>query len=128
MNDVRKWVSTRHILPHEGQKVYYFCDFLGIFRGEFHTIKSEYNSCFGSVDPNKFSSNHGVLDSDEVSYWMPYDHSLRDMIPLPPDYHKVDINNSQAIINTGLDLNVDEIEIPQEDRQILFSYEIMGEF
>lgn len=124
MNETRKWISTRYSLPDEGQKIYYFCDFLGIFRGEYHLEK---NRVAIAISPHTFVSNHGKLDSDEVSYWMPYDHSLRDMIPLPPNYQKVDINNSQSMINSGLDLNFDEIEIPQEHRQLVFSYDIIGD-
>lgn len=118
---MRKWINIKQKLPHEGQKIYYFCSFLGVFRGEFHTIKSLHSN------PNKFSSNHGVLDSDDVSHWMPYDHSLRDMIPLPPDYNKIDAHNLQSMINSGLDLNFDEVEIPTEHRITKFTYEIMGE-
>lgn len=121
MNDTRKWISTRYILPHEGQKVYYFCDTLGIFRGEFHIDKSSIGN------PNKFSSNHGVVDADDIQYWMPYDHSLRDMIPLPPDYKKVDIRNQQSIMNSGLDIHYDEIEIPQEYKEFSFNYILSGE-
>ena len=121
MKEFRKWISTSDVLPKEGQKIYYFCDFLGIFMGEFHIIESSY------ANPNKFSSNHGVLDSDDVNYWMPYDHSLEDMIPLPPDYKKVDTRRQQSIINGSLDLNFDEVEIPQQYRQINFSYQITGD-
>ena len=80
MFDPRRWVSARYSKPEEGQKVYYFSKNIGMFRGEFHIIESSY------ANPNKFSSNHGVLDSDDVDYWMPNDHGLKDMIPLPPDY------------------------------------------
>lgn len=117
----RQWVKTKDRLPEEGQKVYYFCDFLGIFRGEFHIIKSSY------ANPNKFSSNHGVLDPDEVTHWMLYDHSLRDIIPLPPEYKGVDIHGSQSIINSGLDLHYDEIDIAEEQRQMFFSCEVMSD-
>jgi len=120
-NTLRKWISTKYYLPNEGQKIYYFSSNVGMFRGEFHIIQSSY------ANPNKFSSNHGVLDADDVSYWMPYDHSLRDMIPLPPDYNKIDAHNSQSMINSGLDLNFDEVEIPKEQRKTKFTYEIMGE-
>lgn len=120
-NAIRKWIATQYVLPQEGQKVYYFCPQVGIFRGEFHTIPSSFSN------PNKFSSNHGVLDADDVSYWMPYDHSLRDMIPLPPDYNKIDAHNLQSMINSGLDLNFDEVEIPKEHRKTKFTYEIMRE-
>lgn len=120
----RQWLSITDKLPEEGQKIYYFCNFLGIFRGEYHFQKDRMAI---AISPHTFVSNHGKLDSDEVTYWMPYDHSLRDMIPLPPNYQKVDIDHSQSMINSGLDLNFDEIEIPQEHRQMQFSYEIMGE-
>ena len=121
MEDTRKWIATGVCLPIDGQKIYYFCDTLGIFRGEFHIDKSSIGN------PNKFSSNHGVVDADDIQYWMPYDHSLRDMIPLPPDYKKVDICNQQSIMNSGLDIHYDEIEIPKEHRQMLFSYTLAGD-
>lgn len=121
---MRKWISTRYHLPDEGQKIYYFCDFLGIFRGEYHLEKTRVAI---ALSPHTFISNHGKLDSDEVTYWMPYDHAFRDMIPLPPDYNKVDNHHSQAMINSGLDFNYDTVEIPKENRQLVFSYEIIGD-
>lgn len=80
MYETRKWINIKERLPSEGQKIYYFSEKVGMFRGEFHIIKSLYSN------PNKFSSNHGVLDSDDISHWMSYDHSIRDIIPLPPNY------------------------------------------
>ena len=118
----RKWVKTTDTLPEEGQKVYYFCDFLGIFRGEYHLQKTRVAI---AISPHIFVSKHGVLDADEVTHWMPYDHSFRDIIPLPPNYKKVDIHHSQSMINSALDLDFDEVEIPQQHRQIEFSYELM---
>lgn len=118
----RQWINITDTLPEEGQKVYYFCNFLGIFRGEYHFQK---NRVAIAISPHTFVSNHGILDADEVTHWMPYDHALRDIIPLPPDYKKVDIHPYQSTISNNLDLN--EIEIPQQHRQIKFSYEIMGE-
>ena len=120
----RQWLNITDKLPEEGQKIYYFCNFLGIFRGEYHFQK---NRVAIAISPHTFVSNHGILDADEVTHWMPYDHSLKDIIPLPPDYKKVDIHHSQAMINSGLDLNFDEIEIPQQHRQMKFSYEIIGD-
>ena len=113
---IRKWFSVKEQKPEDGQKVYYFCDFLGIFRGEYHYLKSKYSS------PHKFSSHHGILDSDEVSHWMPYDHALKDIIPLPPDYKKTPITNIQSMLNSG-----EEISIPEDSRQLEFTYSITGE-
>lgn len=113
---IRKWISIRDQKPTEGQKIYYFCDFLGIFRGEYHYIDSSY------ANPNKFSSNYGVLDADDISHWMPYDHAYRDMIPLPPDYDKVDINNAQSIMNKGEDFAYEEVKIPDPQQQFSFTF------
>ena len=112
----RQWIKTKDKIPEEGQKVYYFCDFLGIFRGEYHL--EETRVAIG-ISPHTFISNHGKLDSDEVTYWMPYDHALKDIIPLPPDYNRVDLSS----INTM----IDHVDIPVDQRQMCFSYEIMGE-
>ena len=108
---IRKWIATQLSLPNNNQKIYYFCDFLGIFKGNYYFDEKS------KSDPHKFCSHHGILDRTEVSYWMPYDHALRDIIPLPPDYTKVDINNSQSIINTG-----EEISIPEEEREFSFTF------
>lgn len=117
----RQWQTTSKKLPNEGQKIYYFCDFLGIFRGEYHFSKNSYGS------PHKFISKHGILDSDDVSHWMTYDHSLKDMVPLPPDYIKADINrNSQSLINSGEDM-IDNYELPQQQRQFNFTYITAGD-
>lgn len=75
---MRKWILSTFLLPEKGQKIYYFSENVGIFRGTY-----EYDSS-SKGNPHKFISKHGILDRDDVSYWMPYDHSLRDMIPLPP--------------------------------------------
>lgn len=119
----RKWISIRDQKPTEGQKVYYFCDFLGIFRGEYHYIKSIHQT----VCPHKFTSNHGVLDGNDVSYWMPYDHSYRDMIPLPPDYDKVDIHNVQAIMNKGENFAYEEVRIPNQQQEFSFTFVQSGD-
>ena len=104
----RKWISIINQKPTEGQKVYYFSNFVGIFRGEyFYDENSKSN-------PHKFYSEHGILDADDISHWMPYDHGLKDVIPLPPDYTK-----SNQISET--------VEIPEGHRQLVFSYEIIGD-
>lgn len=117
MQDTRKWIASTHIVPQHNQKVYYFSSLLGIFKGEyFYDTESKSN-------PHKFYSEHGVLDIDDISHWMPYDHSLRDMIPLPPDYKKTDGKTDQYYQDRYSEM----VEIPEEHRQLMFSYEIMGE-
>jgi len=115
MNDTRKWIATAYSLPTEGQKIYYFSK-VGIFRGEYHLEKERVAI---ALSPHTFVNDYGKFDSDEISYWMPYDHALKDIIPLPPDYNKVDLSS----INTM----IDQIDIPADKRQMCFSYEIMGE-
>lgn len=108
MQDTRKWIASKYILPSNNQKVYYFSNFLGIFRGEyFYDATSKGN-------PHKFYSEHGIVDADDISYWMPYDHGLKDMIPLPPDYNKPKESN-------------ETVEIPEAHRQLVFSYDIIGD-
>lgn len=111
MNDTRKWIATNYYLPEEGQKIYYFSPQVGIFRGEFHVIPSSF------ANPNKFSSNHGVLDADDVPYWMPYDHGLKDMIPLPPDYQPFDFSQKDAIIDQAY-----SVDISDHQREFSFTY------
>lgn len=132
MRDTRKWILSEVCLPTQGQKIYYFCDRLGIFRGEFHVDNSSI------ANPNKFMSDYGILDADDVQYWMPYDHGMKDMIPLPPNYHLVDTNNSCSMINSGTDTYLSDrfaerygdyeiINIPSDKQQMTFTYEIMGD-
>ena len=120
MQDTRKWISVKYILPSNTQKVYYFSNFLGMFRGEYFYDKNS------KGNPHKFYSEHGIVDADDISYWMPYDHTLRDMIPLPPDY-MVDTSNFRSIINQGTGSLCEEIQIPDEYRQLEFTYTISGE-
>lgn len=117
----KKWISIKNILPKEGQEIYYFCNFLGIFKGEYQYIERSYGNS------HKFISKHGILDADDVSHWMPYDDSLKDVIPLPPNYKKIDINRRDSNINIDTDSTYDEVDIPEESRQLKFSYEIIGE-
>ena len=57
----RQWISSKYILPENNQKVYYFSNFLGIFRGEyFYDENSKSN-------PHKFYSEHGIVDADDIS-------------------------------------------------------------
>ena len=127
MEDTRKWILASFCLPKDGQKIYYFFDRLGIFRGEFHVDNSSI------ANPNKFMSDYGVLDADDVQYWMPYDHGMKDMIPLPPNYRLVDTNTSQPMINSGTDRytevynDYELIDLPPDKQQLTFSYEIMGD-
>jgi hypothetical protein len=132
MRDTRKWILSEVCLPTQGQKIYYFCDRLGIFRGEFHVDNSSI------ANPNKFMSDYGILDADDVQYWMPYDHGMKDMIPLPPNYRLVDMNTSQPMINSGTDSYLSDryaevysgyesIDLPLDKQQLIFSYEIMGD-
>ena len=132
MEDTRKWILASFCLPKDGQKIYYFCDRLGIFRGEFHVDNSSI------ANPNKFMSDYGILDADDVQYWMPYDHGMKDMIPLPPNYRLVDTNTLQPMINSGTDTYLSDrfaevysgyesIDLPLDKQQLIFSYEIMGD-
>lgn len=106
------WKNIKEEKPIEGQKVYYFSKNLsGIFRGEYHYISSSYSN------PHKFSSRHGVVDADDISHWMPYDHSLRDIIPLPPDY--------VGCLNQAQD--EETVEIPDGQKMLVFSYSISGD-
>lgn len=117
MQDTRQWISVKYILPSNNQKVYYFSNFLGMFRGEyFYDENSKGN-------PHKFYSEYGIVDADDISYWMPYDHSLRDMIPLPPDY----IKSEEQTDAYYMDRYSEVIEIPEEYRQLVFNYEVIGD-
>lgn len=114
---IRQWITTRYILPKENQKIYYFGKEIGIFRGEYFYDSSSISN------PHKFYSEYGIVDADDVSYWMPYDHGLKDMIPLPPDYKKTDNKTDQYY----QDRYSETVEIPEEHRQLVFSYEIIGD-
>ena len=111
MEDTRKWILASFCLPKDGQKIYYFCDRLGIFRGEFHVDNSSI------ANPNKFMSDYGILDADDVQYWMPYDHALKDMIPLPPDYQPFDFLQKDAIIDQAY-----SVDLSDHQREFSFTY------
>lgn len=89
---LNKWIKITDSIPEKEQKVYYFSKNIGMFRGEYHYIESSY------ANPHKFMSDHGVVDSNDISHWMPYDHNYRNMIPLPPDYDTT--TNFDEIIKT----------------------------
>jgi len=105
----RQWINIKEDVPEEGSKIYYFSKDLGIFKGEYYYLKS----VNGSVCPHKFTSNHGLLDGNKVSHWMLYDHHYRNMIPLPPDYNKIE--------------NIEEIKIPDSQQKFNFTYQIAGD-
>lgn len=113
MTETRKWIATNYYLPEEGQKVYYFSK-VGIFRGEYRLEKERVAI---ALSPHTFVNDHGKFDSDEISYWMPYDHALKDVIPLPPDYNKVDFSQRNAIID-----QVRSVSIPDHQREFSFTY------
>lgn len=113
MQDTRKWISSKYILPKNNQKIYYFSYEYGMFLGQYFYKKDRPSGC---VSSHIFTNDHVTLGEKQVSYWMPYDHALRDMIPLPPDY-MIDMNNSQSIINTG-----EEVLIPEEEREFSFTF------
>ena len=116
MKDTRQWISSKYILPSNNQKVYYFSSFLGMFRGEyFYDENSKGN-------PHKFHSDYGIVDADDISYWMPYDHGFKDMIPLPPDYQKVDYSDSDTIINDENGIDYEEITIPYNQQEFSFTF------
>jgi len=48
---------------------------------------------------------------------MPYDHALKDVIPLPPDYNKVDFSQRNIIID-----QVRSVSIPDHQREFSFTY------
>ena len=100
-NTPRRWISAKYQKPQDGKEIYYFCKRLGIFKGEYHYLKSSY------ANPHKFSSlNGGVLDCDDVSYWMYYDHNYQDVIPLPPDYDKISLNHIKHMFDTEDNISV----------------------
>jgi hypothetical protein len=106
----REWISISERKPEENQKIYYFGDHLGMFRGEYFYDETS------KGNPHKFYSEHGIVDADDISHWMPYDHGLKDIIPFPPDYKTDRCSETISMIS-----------IPEEHRQLVFSYEIMGE-
>ena len=71
---VENWISTKERMPEEGQKVFYYFDYVGVNRGSY----SDYHCFHGS---------RGFLTGD-VTFWMPDDG--RTEYPLPPiDFSKV---------------------------------------
>ena len=113
MNDTRKWIATAYSLPTEGQKIYYFSE-VGIFRGEYRLEKERVAI---ALSPHTFVNDHGKFDSDEIPYWMPYDHALKDIIPLPPNYQPFDFSQKDAIIDQAY-----SVDISDHQREFSFTY------
>jgi len=86
----RRWYST-NTLPLDNQKVYYFSKNLGMFRGRYYYDPETVGN------PNKFHSDYGIVDSDDISHWMPYVREEKNKIPLPPDYETdfIELDNNQ---------------------------------
>lgn len=103
---MRKWTNIKEQTPTEEQKVYYFSENLGLFRGIYRYDRHSQGN------PHKFISTFGTVDSDDISHWMEYDHASRDNLPLPPDYK----NNI-----------IEEIKIPNNQRKFNFTYSISSE-
>ena len=78
----RCWISTDEQLPNNGQYVYFFNEAIGIILGEYYYQEYRYG------DSNIFVGNGELIEGHNITYWMPYDHALRSIIPLPPDYHR----------------------------------------
>lgn len=125
MQETRKWIATSFCLPNESQKLYFFSEKEGIFRGEFDCSKN----------PHQFTSTCINLKTEDVSYWMPFDHRWRDSIPLPPDYNLLKGNYTSSILYSDLDISVDQnenaidnflnsIPIPEGQRELIFTYDI----
>jgi len=68
------WIKVSDELPKENQRVIYYFEPLGIFRGKYKTV----NSIIGNFD--LFYSNRGWLYGD-VTHWMP---DLGQELPDPP--------------------------------------------
>jgi hypothetical protein len=77
------WISIFEQQPEEEQKVIYFFDICGVFRGQYAEVKYDYEG--HCVDENgdayighQFYNEKGFL-TDDVTHWMPDNGQ-----PLPP--------------------------------------------
>ena len=120
MKETRKWISSEYHLPNDRQKIYFFSFDEGMFFGQYFYKKDRPSGC---VSSHIFTNNFVTLGEKQVSYWMPYDHSLKDVIPLPPDYKKTDSKIDQYYQDRYSEM----VEIPEEHRQLVFSYDIIGD-
>tara|TARA_B100001094_G_scaffold328985_1_gene390729 strand:- start:1395 stop:1802 length:408 start_codon:yes stop_codon:yes gene_type:complete len=125
MQKTRKWIATSFCLPTENQKVYFFSENEGIFRGKFDCSKN----------PHQFTSDCINLITENVSHWMPFDHRWKDSIPLPPDYNLSVKQYTSSILYSDLDISVQHntnaidnflntIPIPEDQRELIFTYDI----
>jgi hypothetical protein len=103
----RKWVSTQDQMPEDAYKIYFFTEDEGIFLGHYQYQQYRYES------PHVFLCSGKILTEEAVSFWMLYDHKLKDVIPLPPDYNKIK--------------NIEEIKIPDSQQKFNFTYQIAGD-
>lgn len=126
MEDNRRWIASSKILPKLDQKIYFFSSSIGILRGAY---KKESEGCI-------FYNEYYQLDSKQVEYWMPYDHSLQYIIPLPPNYYlSTSTSYTSSILYSDLDISVKDspnsidnflntIPIPENQRELIFTYDI----
>ena len=79
--DTRKWYRINVRLPEDEDKVYYFTKSNRLLRGTYHLMPSAF------ADVHKFRNEvDGLINSDQVTHWMIYDHHYKDVLPLPPEY------------------------------------------
>lgn len=88
--DMRRWISAKYCFPKDRQKVYFYSFDYGMFFGQYFYKEDMPSGC---VSSHIYTNDHITLGEDQVSYWMPYDHLLRDKLPFPPDYVKSYVKN-----------------------------------
>lgn len=131
MKDTRKWILSSVCLPKDREKIYFFSNSMGLFLGQYF-YKEDIPS--GCVSCHIFTNNAVTLGEKDIQYWMSYDHAFRDVIPLPPNYNLIDINSSQSMISSDLDIylsdrysqlyNYQEIDLPLNQQQFTFTYQL----
>ena len=116
-----RWINVKTQLPRDGQEVYYFSPYLGLWRGTYnYTPNKTYidgkplpDKLAAIISPHVFRGGGGCCDTDDVTHWQPYNeetkkHVAQGWVPLPPNYQEPDMADLRNFHDKDEELSVQE--------------------